>query len=912
MSHLVRYLASLTEIMLLKKYFFFVILLFLFHNNKIFATHIRAGEIIAVSKGILNYEVTFILYRNTSGVDQRNATINFGDGSAPQVIDITSRVITVQGASQSVINSKTEKLIFTTRHTFPGPGTYTISVREENRNGGIINMTNSNNIAFYVETQITIDPLLGGNSSPQFLVDPIDEGAMRRVFTHAPGAYDPDGDSLSFKLTTPKSDKDVLAFEYKDPNQIEGSTSINGGPATFAINPVTGLITWDSPAPRAGLYNIAFIIEEWRNGVKIGYTTRDMQVEISQNDNNPPNLFIPKDTCILAGRSLKDTIKATDDFNSTVLVSGFSGVFNLSNSPATFKKVNLTDIVPVTYTFNWNTNCSHIRQQPYLVTFKATDNPTDLASSLVTEKVWQIRVIPPPLELKPLASKDKSLNLNWKKYFCTNIDSIVILRRTCGNDTIIQDSCTTGNRWPNGFTKIKTVSPSDTSYTDFDVEYGKNYCYAIYAEFPEPQKGFSRLSNIECKSLDIEVPLILNVSVTKTDTLNGEILLRWKKPQNLNFTNTYKIIISRADSIEKKIVLNKFLTNAINDTSQILLSDTTLIDAKVNVFKKYNYQIAFLKNADTIYKSTINNNILLKGLGRYKLIQLQWPVATSWSNYKSYIYFNNASIAGERFTILDSTTNVNAYNFSIAENNPLKPHRFYIQTVGKYGCSELLSGTQLSDSLFNLSQEILIFTVDSIADTLQPCPPRLFAKGLVSCVDALNGNSTEKTLYWSPNLSFGCDIDILKYEVYENEQDQNTLIASVGDTFLLETSEIRFSKCYCVKAINKRNQKSAFSNKVCFLDLCEYYELPNIFTPNGDGINDEFKPIPFPSSIFEFNIKIYNRWGTKVHETNNFNVNWTAQNQEDGLYYYIATLRFGNNEVQGSQKTIKGWVQVVR
>ena len=44
--------------------------------------------------------------------------------------------------------------------------------------------------------------------------------------------------------------------------------------------------------------------------------------------------------------------------------------------------------------------------------------------------------------------------------------------------------------------------------------------------------------------------------------------------------------------------------------------------------------------------------------------------------------------------------------------------------------------------------------------------------------------------------------------------------------------------------------------------------LPNTFTPNGDGVNDRFGPLPY--NIVSFSLQIYNRWGELVHSTTSF------------------------------------------
>ena len=54
---------------------------------------------------------------------------------------------------------------------------------------------------------------------------------------------------------------------------------------------------------------------------------------------------------------------------------------------------------------------------------------------------------------------------------------------------------------------------------------------------------------------------------------------------------------------------------------------------------------------------------------------------------------------------------------------------------------------------------------------------------------------------------------------------------------------------------------------------CPAY-IPNSFTPNGDGVNDEF--IPLPLNITSFTLKVYDRWGDLVFETSSFTKPWTG------------------------------------
>lgn len=66
--------------------------------------------------------------------------------------------------------------------------------------------------------------------------------------------------------------------------------------------------------------------------------------------------------------------------------------------------------------------------------------------------------------------------------------------------------------------------------------------------------------------------------------------------------------------------------------------------------------------------------------------------------------------------------------------------------------------------------------------------------------------------------------------------------------------------------------------------------IPNVFSPNGDGTNDEFY-IP-NSGLKEYKIEIYDRWGVKIFESEAPSIHWDGHSTSgmpctDGTYYYI-------------------------
>ncbi len=93
-----------------------------------------------------------------------------------------------------------------------------------------------------------------------------------------------------------------------------------------------------------------------------------------------------------------------------------------------------------------------------------------------------------------------------------------------------------------------------------------------------------------------------------------------------------------------------------------------------------------------------------------------------------------------------------------------------------------------------------------------------------------------------------------------------------------------------------------------------YLEIPNAFSPNGDGINDYFLPRQLLSSgVQSFELGIFDRWGARVFSGNNLEGRgWDGtlndKEQPVGVYVYRIVLRFEN----GEQETYEGNLSLLR
>ncbi len=70
--------------------------------------------------------------------------------------------------------------------------------------------------------------------------------------------------------------------------------------------------------------------------------------------------------------------------------------------------------------------------------------------------------------------------------------------------------------------------------------------------------------------------------------------------------------------------------------------------------------------------------------------------------------------------------------------------------------------------------------------------------------------------------------------------------------------------------------------------------IPNIITPNGDGINDVFK-IKGLESFRNSQLFIYNRWGKLIYKNDDYKNEWDGGNHADGVYFYVLEMKSGTS-----------------
>ncbi|MCX6197898.1 MAG: gliding motility-associated C-terminal domain-containing protein [Bacteroidetes bacterium] len=275
------------------------------------ASHVMGSDLSYVCTGNNNYTVTLKIYRDCYGIDPGNSfSVELYDGCAGfSVTNFNVDLIAGPTEVSELCPSQIGQSCCANPANCPGnpaasPPTYpgvqmytyegTISLpyacnswylRTNTccRNAAITNLANAGGggLGFGIQSLInnTNDPITGlpyCNSSVAFSTLPVPFVCLNSLITYNNGAADIDGDSLSYTLINPlNAGYSPLAFTgIWSANQPMSTTP----PNSFQFDSSNGQISYTCPSQEVDVFAIQ--VNEYRNGVLVGTTIRDMQVAV--------------------------------------------------------------------------------------------------------------------------------------------------------------------------------------------------------------------------------------------------------------------------------------------------------------------------------------------------------------------------------------------------------------------------------------------------------------------------------------------------------------------------------------------------------------------------------------------------------------------------------------------------------
>jgi gliding motility-associated-like protein len=806
----------------------------------------------------------------------------------------------------------------------PAGGGYVFGMVDPNLDANVNNVGggNSQNVAFALLDTLSTNNFLNYNNSPLVSNPPIDNACYHRQFCYNPGMLDPDNDSLSYSL-----------IQFVTGDTTGGFTNAPGSsiPNGIKVDPVTGDLCWNAPYNDQlhGEYDIDMLIKEYRRNpvdgsmYQIGSMIFAVQIYVVDCTNPPINLTLSAtNTCVEAG-SIMQPISATASESPNP-----SGIIKISSTGVALTANNIgtnasfpanSGSTSVSSTLTWAPSCQAVHLNPYYFTIKGYDdnpNPNAAYSTVV------VKVVSPSVQNLQAVATGDSVKLTWSPPTgCGNnttnpITQYLIYRI---NDCIQYPitPCKTGVAANSGYQIIgtATASPFYDTNNGQGLPPGNTYSYIVIAKFSDGSLSMvPTYSASMCVNLHLGVPILTNVSVDTTDNVKGSIFVRWHKPLTIgvNFDTTLahnngsyyfslqrkQYNVSTGTSTAYTTIYNTALKQSFYQLST--LADTTFTDTLIDTQNnQYYYKVLFY--ADTIrYKGTgaPASSIFVKAVGHDKKVVLNWASQTPWQDTLYYIFKQNNNDKG--YTLVGSThhTTDTVYNLKNGDN-----YCFKIQGIGTYNNIHIVN----PDS--NFSQKVCATPIDDSP----PCHPVLTIVG--DCDAAIN------KLSW-PNPIRACNInDVVKYYIYYTPRQDSTLtkidsLLNANDTtYTTGVNTQNIAGCYVVVAVDSAGNTSPLNNESC-TDNCPEYELPNIFTPNGDNANDLYTPVK-NRYIRSVDFTLYNRWGEIVYENTDPKLGWDGKTKQmkqmasDGVYFYTCTV----NEIHYygiKERKLKGFVQLIK
>lgn len=792
-----------------------------------------------------------------------------------------------------------EKAVYTTIINLPPtPGGYTISYQRCCRGPNVTNLVNPDDTGLTLTTHVPgSETNATVNSSPRFTNYPplLLCNNDDLVFNHA--ATDPDGDQLVYSLVTPftgGSSGAPLPSPAAPPNYFPvnwagGFSAANplGPGATININPTTGILT--ASPQMLGLFVVGIRVQEYRNGVLIGETIRDFLFKVFNCD-----------------ISMQALLPEQEDLPTFVsYCQGLTVVFENNSYGGT------------NYSWNFGVNGT---TSDVSTTFEPTytyPTPGNYQAMLVVNPGWPCT---------DTAYMDLILNNQLSADFAV-LDSVCILNNNLDFIGITDGPPATTFLWdfgPNAnpstasTQNVNNVSFNISGFIPVIVTTNNGSCEATYEDsiyiFPLPNAGIVLPTNYECEGLTIpfgnnstgtfNYSWDFGVNGTTTD-ISNLTTPAFTFPNGGTYTVTLigSSTAACSDTTTETITVYEPLTiDFTNNDSLCILDNSFNFDGSMTGPSITTFLWDFGPNASLPSSTNLDvNGVVFDTFGSIPITLTASFNSCSESVTNSIFIYREPSI---NFSVEPGNRCVPALvdfaDLSVADS-PI----FYNWNFGDGGTSTLSDPSHLYTTPGSYSVGLTINTTEGCIDTLN-----LFLQDTV-------------VIHPSPISNF--EVDPKQTDICHADITFSDLSVGASSIFYWFDDSTAFSNeaniIYTYQTSGWQRPMQIATNEWGCKDT-SYQELyiepfiiyaPNTFTPDGNEVNNDFNAL-FALEVYEWELRIYNRWGQMVYESLDPNFGWDGSYLgkliQEGTYAY--TIRYVSCEKPDSWQILTGHVNLLK
>ncbi len=661
----------------------------------------------------------------------------------------------------------------------------------------IIGNANINGGSSLMYLEAKLNNTVGPNSTPLFSSLPTPFFCVNKHQNYSLGAIDPDGDDMTFGLV-PAMETATTNITYYTPY-----TAVNPLPTLpgdYAFNGTNGQMTF---TPSLVLNCVVVnAVNEYRNGVLVGTSMREMTFVILDNCNNdaPEGPITNTENVSIVDINGQEMFQVCA--GQTAVVSYDINSFDPNGDNVTVSWANLPDGAailvdnngtpnPVVH-FMWNVVNAEEGNYTFYITY--TDDGCPLASSQTLAYTLQVvpfaeqftgESIPPchdTMNGKAWLLPQDNTGIEYDYYWYDNDDNLL-------QTTINSVDGDTFSSAGTGVYTVKVVNPD-----------GCRKFYNIVVGLPTYEVGINTNDTLSCTG----IPLIFN-------TNNTADITTW----NWDFGDNSPLVTDQQITTHAYTAEGVYTVRLTGYTS-LGCMDSTSIQVTVDSPQV----VKIIADKDSI---CVGERVVLAAAVGSHADTLYWNYGTSWQ-------------------------------ISYPNEDPVS---YVYETPG-------------------------IYTVD-LNVAYRACPDKdvqyvinVFPYPVVNL-----GNDTSLCLNGSP---------VILHNLVSQPSTYSSLW-NTGDTtaFLKVVHPGTYSLTVASREVVCKTTDEIIVKKGCYLDI------PNSFTPNGDGVNDYFFPRQLlGANITVFNMQIFDRWGQVVFETASLNGRgWdgklNGKDQPVGVYIYQIT-----------------------